>query len=399
LTVEHFLERCAVVIVLASLAFAQALAQSGSPQKLPKPQELDRDVQYIRDPASGEIRTLTKGATPTPTVPRKDPAAPYTFRSQVTLIAAACSAVANGGVPLSGLTISDFQLAADGVPQRLSHLDASTEPAHIGLILDASPSEARSIEEMKAAASALSAELSPQDEVAVVSFAGHTHLLLPFSADRQLMEKALSQVDLMRSLDETGSNIYSSVYLAALKLFSGSHAPGGRKAIILLTDGQDSGLKLTWDPASMYPPEAGGDWLTFEDMVRQLSSAGVEVFAISTESRPDRMTADWLSAQRGATLISRQSRRIGVPAYTIYLAELVRRVGGDLYFLREIGTLGDAYRRIAARLRTEYLLGFYPDDAAARAGWHNLEVDFSDAAAHRGAHLDCRPSYYVPATH
>ena len=62
-------------------------------------------------------------------------------------------------------------------------------------------------------------------------------------------------------------------------------------------------------------------------------------------------------------------------------------MGGDFYFLREIGNLGDAYRRIAARLRTEYLLGFYPDGATARTGWHTLTIGFSDAAAHQGAHL------------
>ena len=112
----------------------------------------------------------------------------------------------------------------------------------------------------------------------------------------------------MRSLDEEGSNIYSAVFLTALKLFSGPDAPRGRKAIILLTDGQDSGLKLTWDPASMFPPDNNANWLTFEDMVRQLSSAGVEVFAISTENRPERMTPEWLAAQRGPTLISRQSQ-------------------------------------------------------------------------------------------
>ena len=396
MTVPQLAERCAAVALAALLAIAPALAQTTPQHKLPKPQDLDRDLQYVRDAKTGEIRTVTKGESPAE-APAKNPATPYTFRSQVTLIAATCSAVSADGTPLRGLTIPDFRLAADGVPQQISHLDASTEPAHIALVLDASPSEARSIADMKAAANALSAELSPRDEVAVLSFAGHTHLLLPFSTDRQELETALGRVDLMRSLDEEGSNIYSAVFLTALKLFSGPDAPRGRKAIILLTDGQDSGLKLTWDPASMFPPDNNANWLTFEDMVRQLSSAGVEVFAISTENRPERMTPEWLAAQRGPTLISRQSRRIGVPAYTIYLAELVRRVGGDFYFLREIGNLGDAYRRIAARLRTEYLLGFYPDGATARTGWHTLTIGFSDAAAHQGAHLDCRPSYYVPA--
>ncbi|MGH9592692.1 MAG: hypothetical protein ACRD5L_06345, partial [Bryobacteraceae bacterium] len=116
-----------------------------------------------------------------------------------------------------------------------------------------------------------------------------------------------------------------------------------------------------------------------------------------TENRPERMTAQWLAAHQQTTLVSRQSRRIGVPPYTVYLAELVRRAGGALYFLREIGTLDEVYRRIAATLRTEYTLGFYPDDSASRPGWHAVAVALSGALAGAGAKLDCRPSYYIPA--
>ena len=393
------IRHCAAVLAALLFSGAPAPAQKQAQHKLPKPDDLNRDVRYARDPATGELHLISKGQGPPTSGAGKDPANRYTFRSQVTLITAPCSAIASDNTPLRGLALQDFRAAADGVPQHLSHLDASTEPAHIALMLDASPSEARALDEMKSAVNALSGELAPEDEVAVVSFAGHAHLLLPFSTDRKDLELAIDRIDLMRSLDETGSNIYEAVYLTALKLFSGPQAPRGRKAIILLTDGQDSGLKLTWDPASMYPPDRQADYLTFEDMVRQLSASGVEIFAISTENRPERMTPAWLGAQRTTTLISRQSRQIGVPPYTIYLAELVRRIGGDLYFLREIGTLSDAYRRIAARLRTEYVLGFYPTDAEGRAGWHDLSIGFSDPAAHSGAHLDCRPSYYVTASY
>jgi hypothetical protein len=48
------------------------------------------------------------------------------------------------------------------------------------------------------------------------------------------------------------SNIYESVFLAARELFRGRT---GRKAIVLLTDGQDSGLGLTWDASSAQPRE------------------------------------------------------------------------------------------------------------------------------------------------
>jgi len=88
---------------------------------------------------------------------------------------------------------------------------------------------------------------------------------------------------------------------------------------------------------------------------------------------------------------------MGIPAYTIFLAELVRRAGGGLYFLRESGTLSEVYRRIGAALRTEYTLGFYPSPGADARGWHNLHITFGDVSAHPNARLDCRPSYYIAA--
>jgi VWFA-related protein len=251
---------------------------------------------------------------------------------------------------------------------------------------------------VKAAARALTAELSPRDQVAVIAFAGHPHMLAPFTSDRKQLDAALEKIELMRTVEETGSNIYGSVYLTAQRLFTGPKAPAGRKAILLLTDGQDSGLGLSWNPASMFPPTGAlANRLTFEDVVRELATSGVEVFIASTENRPPGMTNAWFSAHDAKTLINEDSRTMGIPAYTIFLAELVRRAGGGLYFLRESGTLSEVYRRIGAALHTEYTLGFYPSAGADARGWHNLHITFSDGPAHPNARLDCRPSYYIAA--
>jgi VWFA-related protein len=391
----------AITFLLAALWFVTPAlwAQSSQTQKLPRPEQLDKDIQYIRDPATGELRAIPRRWAGSNSATPETPAAGFVIRSQVKLIEIGCSAVSAKGEPLRNLSLEDFHLAADAEPQKLEHLDSSTEPAHIALVLDASPSEFHSLGEMKAAARALAGELSPSDEIAVVAFAGHPHLLLSFTTDRTRLEKALEGIQLLRATEENGSNIYGSVYSAAQKLFSGPHAPAGRKAILLLTDGQDSALGLSWNPASMFPPSgAAANRLTFEDVVRQLSTSGVDVYIASTENRPPVMTNAWFSAHSGSTLISEDSRRAGIPAYTIFLAELVRRAGGGLYFLREVGTLSEVYRRIAATLRTEYTLGFYPAGHADQAGWHNTAVGFSQPEARAGARLTCRPSYYIPAS-
>ncbi len=157
-------------------------------------------------------------------------------------------------------------------------------------------------------------------------------LLLPFSLDRNLLAAALASPDLARVANSSQSFIYQAAYLTAHELFSGR---SGRKAIVLLTDGQDSGLGLTWDPASMHArPGTAGRALAFDDVARELASQGVALYVISTEGRPRAMTAAWLAEHRSGPIVTPDARKLGIPEYTLYLAEMVRQVGGDVYFLR-----------------------------------------------------------------
>jgi hypothetical protein len=83
------------------------------------------------------------------------------------------------------------------------------------------------------------------------------------------------------------------------------------------------------------------------------------------------------------------------------LAELVRRSGGQMYFLREASTLADTFHQIAVKIRAEYTVGFSPTGSAGsaqdqppRPGWHSLRVEVE---GHPDATVVSRASYYVPA--
>src|SRR5207245_4731163 len=165
----------------------------------------------------------------------------------------------------------------------------------VATVVDASHSVLRELADMKAAARTLAKSLSPRDEIAVVAFAAQAQLVLPFTRDRALLERAMASPALAQVADSTQSNIYQAVYLTARELFQDRP---GRKAIVLLTDGQDSGLGLSWDPASATLPPASArqnsgakaDRLTFEDLARELAAAGVEGYATSPHTRPSART-------------------------------------------------------------------------------------------------------------
>lgn len=361
-----------------------APAPTAQRQRLPRPERLDRGVELRRDAATGELRhRRTADAT--------DADSGADIRVRVGLVEVNVSVTSPDGAGVPGLAAPDFRVFEDGAEQEIVHFDASTEPASVALVIDASPSIYRELARMKQAARALASELAARDEIAVVAFDAYAYLLLPFTSDRARLEAAVESVRIAAEPGSPrGSHIYEAVYLAAEQLFAGRR---GRKAIVLLTDGQDSGLGLDWSPASMLPRREAPHQLAFEDVCRTLAARGIELHVVSTMSRPAAMTEEWLAENRERTLVTRYVRVMDIPHYTLYLAEFVRRVGGRLHFLREAAALEEIYARIARELAAQYTLGYYPA-GGARPGWRSIRVALP---ARPGVVLAHRFAYYVPA--
>src|SRR5690242_7571723 len=377
-----------LLVSTLALPLAVSLAIAAQKQRLPKPRILEREIRISRDPATGEMRAL----------PGEDSAAPApapVIRSRVALVEVQCTVTAPDGARVRGLTQDDFRVWEDDAEQKVSAFDAAATPASIALVIDASPSIYRELGNMRSVAQSLAASLQPSDEVAVVAFADQTEVLLPFSRDRHLLNAALTSPELAHVANSSQSFIYQAAYLTALRLFDGRP---GRKAMVLLTDRQASALGPTWDPQSMTPAAGANKSLAFQDVAREMAASGVELHVISTELRPKAMTDDWLAAYQEQSLVTPAARRLGIPLYTLYLAELSRQVGGALYFLREVGSLAEIYHTIALKLEAEYTLGYYPAAGVAKAGWRKLKVGLrDDAKLPANSRITYRTAYYVPA--
>jgi len=383
-----------ISLVTLVMLVCAASGQSQKKKSAKLPRQLDQGITWQRDPATGELHAAASGGASNG--PASDAApGPHAMQVRTQAVPVTCTVSTADGAALPGLRREDFRVFDDGAERPISYFDASAQPASVALVIDASPSVLRDSEEMKQAADALIGALAPLDQAAVVDFSAHTYLQLPFSDVREQIRRAVARVDVRALLGDTGgSNIYEAVYLAAQQ-FRGRT---GRKAIVLLTDGQDSGLGLTYDPASAAPqPGSPAVRLTFDDVARALAAEDIQIFAVSTETRPKVMTPDWVDAHQVATLVSPNARTLDIPPYTLYLAELVRRAGGQLYFLRETETMADTFRKIAEKIRAEYTLGFYPAENAngVRPGWHTLRVEVVEQP---GARVSHRAAYYVPAT-
>jgi VWFA-related protein len=395
--------RFALLAGIATLSIPFALhLEAQQKGKLSKPRQLDKGITWHRDPATGELNSGPVSVSGGEAEKLVEPRAGVIGSATVRLVPVTCSALDGDSSVIAGLNSESFRVYDEGVERPIQYFSApSSDPARVAMVIDASPSVFPDSVQMRGAEGALVDALAPNDEVAVVDFAAHTFLQVGFSSDRDLLHRAIGRVDVRELLGDTGgSNIYEAVYLTARQLFP---TPRGPQAIVLLTDGEDSGLGLTMDPASAAPPAGprgmSFDRLTFEDLVRTLAAANIQVFAISTENRPKIMTAAWLAKHADTTLVTFDARKLGIPPYTLYLAELVRRTGGQLYFLREAQSLSDTLRQIAQRVSAEYLLGFTPlpgaDSDAPHMGWHSLRIE---VAGRNDATVVHQAAYYVSAT-
>jgi Ca-activated chloride channel family protein len=379
-----------LLVAVPLLLFAQVPQHKPKP---PHPIQLDANITFQRDAASGELHIVEPG--PTLIEPREKGAA-RAFRVRVNLVPVNCNVFATDGTSVTGLARSNFRIFEGGVEQRIAYFDAGNEPASVAAVIDASPSVLPEADAMLQATKSLAGILAPRDEVSIVEFSAHSYVLLPFSRDRDLLENAIARVDVKALFGDTGgSNIYETVYLAAQRLFRGRT---GRTAILLFTDGEDSGLGLSLDRPTGGAPNETTPRLAFDDVTRALAIDGIEVFAVSTQNRPRVMTDKWLTAHQDSTFLTEATREKGIPAYTLFLAELIRRAGGGLYFLRETQSGRDAFARIAGNIRTEYTLGFYPSgEGAARPGWHSLRVEVTNPDAAETLRVANRSAYYVSA--
>jgi VWFA-related protein len=166
------------------------------------------------------------------------------------------------GALIPNLTKDNFDLLEDGKPQTIKYFKAETDlPLTLGILIDSSGSQMRVLDmEKTVGGSFLESTLRPKDEAFVISFDVDINLLQDFTSSVSRLKHALNEAKIntggvgcsggplgpqgpipCSSSGQRGTALYDAVYLASHDEFS--HEVG-RKAMILLTDGEDEGSRL-----------------------------------------------------------------------------------------------------------------------------------------------------------
>lgn len=245
----------------------------------------------------------------------------------------------------------ELRVYEDGVEQRVTHFESAGEPINVVLLLDFSASVRRDLPGVREVAAAFLERLRPGDRVRAVAF-GDEMLVLAGGAggDRQLLRESILKAPMMG-----GTALYDAVYFTLRRVVEPA---GGRKAVILFTDG--------WDTAS---------------------HKGLYELSLRTA---EEMDAPFHVAWMGGGIPGAGSGP-GRDA-DLYLRELTQKSGGRLHLARVPPDMSKLLDRVAEELRAQYSVGFYASGEPRPRKRRKLRV----VVTRPGARVRAKESYVVP---
>jgi VWFA-related protein len=168
------------------------------------------------------------------------------FKTDVKVVNMLASVRNKQGAYVRDLTRDDFVLSEDGRPQTIRYFAKQSElPLKLGLLVDTSVSQGKVMSAERVAAVHFFDDILrlPGDQVFLVQFDNKILLKQDFTANLGKLEDAMTFVDTpskaeLRNQVGPGTLLYDAVVYAAKDIMASQQ---GRKAVILLTDGVDTG--------------------------------------------------------------------------------------------------------------------------------------------------------------
>jgi VWFA-related protein len=286
-------------------------------------------------------------------------APPGQIRVQVNLVNLFATVRDKHKAIVTGLKQDDFQVFEDGQPQEITYFSAESNlPITVGMLMDTSGSEYYMLSAEKDAASRfLRRVLRKGDLAMVMSFDTDVDLLADFTDDRGMLDRAINRAQInapsggmiaqgpLPSSGTGGTNFYDAVYLAAHDKLS---EEAGRKAIIVLTDAEDTGSKLN-----------------LQDSVEaaQRTDTVVHILLVAADG------GDQSVAKR-----------------------LTDETGGRMIVVRSDKNLEAAFDQISEELRSQYTIGYSPSNKKHDGSYRKIKVEMKD----KDYSVLTRRGYYAP---
>lgn len=262
----------------------------------------------------------------------------------------------------------DFEVLEDGGPQKIKYFNATSDQAlTLGIMIDTSGSQQRVLPMTQEIGSSFLQEvLRPKDMAFVISFDINVELLQDFTNQGSLLRKALHKTRINTGggsggipgigqgpvpiHDPKGTLLYDAIYLASDEKLK---QEVGRKALIILTDGEDQGSRTK---------------------IRE---------AIEAAQKSDAIVYVIYEADRGATFGYGKGE----------MKKICEETGGRVVDAGDNPKkLKEAFDQISSELRSQYYIGYSSTNQKKDGGYRKVEVK----PVNKDLRIQARKGYYAP---
>ncbi|MGA3053542.1 MAG: VWA domain-containing protein [Candidatus Korobacteraceae bacterium] len=311
-----------------------------------------------------------------------------TFSSDVNVVNVLATVRDKRGQIVNNLTKDDFKLEEDGRPQTIRYFAKETDlPLTLGLLVDTSMSQRRVLEQERVASYAFLEHLmrEDKDKAFVIHFDWDIELLQDLTSSRKKLNAALEKLD-NPEFEQSGgggggggggspgsgghhrgggTTLYDAVFLASDELMQKQQ---GRKAVIILSDGVDTGSKVTLTRAIEAAQRA--NTLVYSILFADREAYGNGGFGGHMGGMGGGMGRPGGMGRGGPPGYPQQSHPDGKKV----MEQIARETGGRFFEVSKKQSIDQIYASIEEELRNQYSLGYSPDKADASPGYHKIHL-------------------------
>jgi len=342
-----------------------------------------------------------------------------TFSSDVKVVNVLATVLDKHGQIVNNLTKDDFKLQQDGQPQTIHYFTKVTDmPLTLGLLVDTSASQRRLIEQERVASySFLNNLMRPddKDKAFVIHFDWEVELLQDLTSSRQKLEAALEKLDNPQFAPGPtargggggggypggggggrgggggghhggGTDLYDAVFLASDEV---ARKIQGRKALIILSDGVDTGSKVSLDRAIETAQRS--NTLVYSILYADPDAYGHQGYPGMGGGHHGGWGGGGMGRYPGGGGGYPPQQRQSPADGKKVMERIARETGGRFFEVSKKQPIDQIYSQIEQELRNQYSLGYTPDKAVAGPGYHKIAVTTSN----KDLTVQTREGYYA----
>jgi VWFA-related protein len=306
---------------------------------------------------------------------------PFSLEVNVDLVVLNVTVLDEKGANVTSLKREDFEIYEDDVAQDVSYFLPVEAPFNLVLVIDTSISTRSSLSLIKKAASNFTEQLRPADRIGIAEINFFIRQVQDFTSERKVLKRAIQQ---LATYPYGGSKVYDGV-AQALKQLQG--VGGGRKAVIILSDGMENSSRTK-----------------FEELRRQLAQADAVLYPVTilNKDRQKNLLESFIKnadekKPEVAPMVANAKASLSIleEVYQIQterLQSLAEETGGKIFLVADLVDLAGEYAKVAQELRNTFSLAYYSKNHGRDGTIRKVRVEVKNPAYH----VRTRTSYLVP---